>query len=104
MATTLKLIKSATLTSTLSTTIATVGAGETWRVYNCRVACAVTGTALTLSIADSSSGLEKKIADAIVVAANTSYEIIDFIMEAGDILKGGATNAADIHIFGVVNT
>lgn len=104
MSITPKLLKSAALTNTLTTTIATVPAGETWRIFLLRVSVGGTGGALTLSVTDTSTNDTRKIVDAKALAANSNYDDGDIILEPGDVLKGGCTVAADITLFGFVHT
>lgn len=81
------------LTSTLTTTLLTAGAGETIRITHINVCSSTTAGTITLSKTDTSATVTANIFDAKVIAANSNLEYFDTVLEPTDVLKGGFTTA-----------
>lgn len=81
------------LTSTLTTTLLTAGAGETIRITHINVCSGSTAGTITLTKTDTSATVTANIFNGKTIAANSNLEYFDTVLEANDVLKGGFTTA-----------
>ena len=92
----------ATLTTSLSTQY-TVPSGATTRITRISISAGSTADGVTLQIKDSSLNITKNLWNGRSLTANTTAEIFDLILEAGDQLLAKTTTATnfDIIIMGI---
>jgi len=92
----------ATLTTSLSTQY-TVPIGTTTRITRISIAAGSTANGVTIQIKDNSLNITKNLWNSRSLAANTTAEIFDLILEAGDEILARTTTATnfDIIIMGI---
>ena len=87
--------------STLTTSLATqytVPVGATTRITRISISAGSTANGVTIQIKDSSLDITKNLWNGRSLAANTTAEIFDLILEAGDQILAKTTTATDFDI------
>lgn len=85
--------------NTLSTSLVaqyTVPAGTTTRITRMSVSGGATNNGVTIQIKDASANITKNLWNERNITANTTVEIFDLILEAGDQIIAKAASATDI--------
>lgn len=86
-----------TLTTSLSTQY-TVPIGATTRITRISIAAGSTANGVTIQVKDSSLNITKNLWNNRSLAANTTAEIFDLILETGDQILAKTTTAIDFDI------
>lgn len=86
------------LTTTLTTPLITAGAAEKIRILHVIASCGSTGGTITLQKVDTSKGVTVNLWNAKAIAANSSQELTDVILDSTDVLQGGYAGATDAHL------